>query len=104
AVTRAGREEFDAIVASAADADTIAATPGNKTPVLAILFNGERTPAGAAATLRWPADPSELFSALRFISAGRRDGDHSAQPETEVVAAIDPSAFAALEKSVGITT
>jgi signal transduction histidine kinase/HPt (histidine-containing phosphotransfer) domain-containing protein len=104
AVTRAGRDEFDAIVAAATDADTIAATPGNKTPVLAILFNGERTPAGAAATLHWPADPSELFSALRFISAARRDEIHHAQPETGTEAAIDPSAFAALEKSVGLTT
>jgi signal transduction histidine kinase/HPt (histidine-containing phosphotransfer) domain-containing protein len=104
AVTKAGREEFDAIVAAGTDSDTIAATPGNKTPVLAILFNGERTPAGAAATLRWPADPSELFSALRFISADRRDEDHQEQPESEVTAAIDPSAFAALEKSVGLTT
>jgi signal transduction histidine kinase len=103
-VARAGREEFDAIIVAADDADTIAATPGNKAPVLAIIFNGERTPAGAAATLRWPAEPMEIFSALRFLTVNAPVVEEEIEAEPDVPAAIDVPTFAALEKSVGLTT
>jgi len=104
AVTRAGRESFDAIVVAANDADTIAAAPGNKTPILAIVFNGERTPAGAAATLRWPAEPSDVFAALRSIVVDSRDVPAERSTKVDIPAAIDAPTFTALEKSVGLTT
>jgi signal transduction histidine kinase/HPt (histidine-containing phosphotransfer) domain-containing protein len=102
-VTRAGREAFDAIIVAANDADTLAATPGNKTPVVALLFAGERTPAGAAAILRWPAEPADLYGALRSVQPRDREAPQPA-PEKEIPAAIDAPTFAALEKSVGLTT
>jgi HPt (histidine-containing phosphotransfer) domain-containing protein len=99
AVTRASRETFDAIIASASDADIIAALPGNRTPVLAIVCNGERTPAAATATVRWPAEKAELFGALRFATAGSEPDTGNSAPIT-----IDAPSFAELEKSVGLTT
>jgi HPt (histidine-containing phosphotransfer) domain-containing protein len=103
-VTRAGREAFDAIIIAANDADTIAATPGNKTPVVALLFAGERSPQGAAAILRWPAEPADLYGALRSVQPKDREVARPVAPQNEVVAAIDAPTFASLEKSVGLTT
>jgi signal transduction histidine kinase/HPt (histidine-containing phosphotransfer) domain-containing protein len=103
-VARAGRESFDAVIVAANDADTIAATPGNKTPVLAIIFKGERTPSGAESILRWPADPADVFGALRFLANGPREQTAGVIPQIDVPAAIDVPTFAALEKSVGLTT
>jgi HPt (histidine-containing phosphotransfer) domain-containing protein len=102
-VTRAGSEAFDAIIVAANDADTLAATPGNKTPVVALLFAGERTPIGAAAILRWPAEPADLYGALRSMQPRDREPARPAL-EPEGPAAIDAPTFAALEKSVGLTT
>ncbi|HEY1710444.1 MAG TPA: ATP-binding protein [Rhizomicrobium sp.] len=98
AVMRASRESFDVIVTGASNADTIAALPGNRTPVLAIVCNGERASAAATATLRWPADRPELFDALRFVTGSEPAADTSAP------SAIDAPGFAALEKSVGLAT
>ncbi len=102
-VTRTGREEFDAVIVAANDADTIAATPGSKTPVVALLFAGERTPAGAAAILRWPAEAADLYGALRSAQPRERETPRTV-PQPEIPAAIDAPTFAALEKSVGLTT
>jgi len=106
AVARAGRENFDCIIASAADADTLAAAPGARAPVLALVSGGMRTPEGAAAVLRWPATASSLYDGLRD-ALGRAADDASARVENQeedAIAAIDAPAFAALEKSLGMTT
>ena len=105
AISLAGRENFDAIIVSAADADTLAASPGVRAPLLAILTAGQRTPAAAGEVLRWPAAAGSLYAALRDL-LGRAMESFSPAPdmENENVAAIDAPAFAALEKSLGLTT
>ncbi|HUJ04338.1 MAG TPA: ATP-binding protein [Rhizomicrobium sp.] len=105
AVVRAGREDFDAIVASATDADTIAAAPGVRAPILALLSGGMRSPDAADEVLRWPATAGALYVSLRDM-LGR--GVDASKPETPqaspATAAIDAPAFAALEKSLGLAT
>jgi len=103
AVAQSGRDEFDAILVAANDADTLAATPANKSPVVALLFAGERAPAGASAILRWPAEAGDVYGALRSAQPREREVKRVA-PAIEIPAAIDAAAFAALEKSVGLTT
>ncbi|HEX2591207.1 MAG TPA: ATP-binding protein [Rhizomicrobium sp.] len=103
AVARSGRESFDAVITAANDADMLAAAPANRAPVVAIVFSGERAPAGAAATLRWPADANSVFNILRTL-APRTDADEKEKKPAEMPAAIDAPTFAALEKSVGLTT
>ena len=104
AVARAGRGGFDAILVAASDADTLAAAPGNKAPILALLRGGERTPACADEMLRWPPSAYELY---RAIGSARERLVRDVAPEPpppESAAAIDPSEFAALERSLGATT
>ena len=104
AVARASRGGFDAILAAAGDTDTLAAAPGSKAPIVALLKGGERAPACADELLRWPPSPYELY---RAIDAIRERGLRDIAPEPpppDSVAAIDPDAFAALEKSVGFQT
>jgi signal transduction histidine kinase/HPt (histidine-containing phosphotransfer) domain-containing protein len=105
AVSRAGRENFDAIIASAMDADMLAAAPGVRAPVLALVSGGMRAPDAAGAMLRWPASAAALYVSLRDL-LGR--GADLSQAETEsasdAVAAIDASAFSGLEKSLGLAT
>jgi len=100
AVQRAGREHFDAIIACASDADMLAAAPGAKAPLIAILLRGDRAPAATDSVLRWPVEASQLYRTIEQIRLPQ-DGE-SAEPE--ITAAIDPVAFSSLEKSVGIKT
>jgi signal transduction histidine kinase/HPt (histidine-containing phosphotransfer) domain-containing protein len=103
-VARASRGGFDAIIAAAPDADTIAAAPGSKAPILALIKGGERAPACADEMLRWPPSAQELYRALDVVRArGLRDAAPE-PPPADSIAAIDPAAFAALEKSVGVAT
>lgn len=105
AIMLAGREAFDGIIASAADADSVAAAPGVNAPLLAILSGGMRMPAAAAEVLRWPAPAAALYIALGELLG--RAGDAMQTPsetESDSTAAIDASAFSALEKSLGLTT
>jgi HPt (histidine-containing phosphotransfer) domain-containing protein len=95
---RAGREYFDAIIAGAGDADMLAAAPGAKTPLIAILLRGNRAPNSTNCMLRWPIGPDQLYRALDQICQAP---GHS---EIESHAAIDPVAFSTLEKSVGVKT
>src|SRR5581483_10023374 len=60
AVERAGKERFDAIIAGAGDADMLAAAPGVKAPLLAILLLGDRAPSATDVALRWPVEPNQL--------------------------------------------
>jgi HPt (histidine-containing phosphotransfer) domain-containing protein len=95
---RANGEHFDAIIAGAADADMLAATPGLQTPLIAVLLRGSRAPSTTGNVLRWPIQPEQLYRTLDDIC------QPVAQSKPETVAAIDPVAFSSLEKSVGIKT
>lgn len=98
AVERAGRESFDAIIAGAGDADMLAAAPGVKAPLVAVLLRGDRAPAATDTVLRWPVEPDQLYRALDEIC----EPHEAPVPEApEIQAAIDPVAFSTLEKSVG---
>ncbi len=105
AISLAGREKFDAIIVSAADADTLAASPGVRAPLLAIMSSGMRAPAAAGEVLRWPTSAGALYESLRDL-LGRAIEVFSPAPdlENDSVAAIDAPAFAALEKSLGLKT
>ena len=94
------------VIVSATDADNWAAAPGVSAPVLALLTRGERAPATAAEVLRWPASAQELYSVLAVLQARTKpDADAAARAaEPEMLAPIDADAFAALEKSVGLSS
>lgn len=100
---RAGREAFDVIIVSAKDTDILAAAPGVRVPIMALLTSGERAPVCARAMLRWPADARQLYGALAEVCAARKAAA-PVLPSEETMAAIDATAFAALEKSVGVPT
>ncbi|HEU0096752.1 MAG TPA: ATP-binding protein, partial [Rhizomicrobium sp.] len=101
AVERAGKEHFDAIVASAGDADMLAAAPGVKAPLIAVLLRGDRAPAATDIVLRWPVEADQFYEALGELCEPQ---DEAVATAPEPVAAIDPAAFNMLEKSVGVTT
>jgi len=105
AIGLAGRETFDAIIVGASDADSIAAAPGVKAPLLALVLSGMRTPAAAGEMLRWPAPAGALYAALREL-LGRGADSSGMRPDAaqQATAAIDAPAFAALEKSLGLRT
>jgi signal transduction histidine kinase len=104
AVERAARGRFDMIAVGAADADTLAATAGVKAPLLAIVKGGERVPACADTLLRWPAPAREIYAAIDAIRERARRDVSPERPPTGSAAAIDPQAFADLEKSFGMAT
>ncbi len=104
-IVLAGRENFDAIIALANVADSVAAAPGVTAPMLALMPGGmRRTPAAASGVLRWPAHAGALYSALRDLLGRGADPGHARDSEHDAIAAIDAPAFAALEKSLGLTT
>jgi signal transduction histidine kinase/HPt (histidine-containing phosphotransfer) domain-containing protein len=104
AILRAGRSGCDVILTAAADADTLAAAPGIKSPIIALIRGGERAPACADSLLRWPVSAHELYAAIAAIDERRRKDTAPEPPSPDSVAAIDPAAFAALEKSFGMPT
>ncbi len=104
AVARAARGRFDMILVAAPDVDTLAAAPGFKAPLLAVIRGGERTPACADNLLRWPAPAREIYAAIHNVLEQGRKGASAEPPPASSAAAIDPSAFAALEKSFGAAT
>jgi signal transduction histidine kinase/HPt (histidine-containing phosphotransfer) domain-containing protein len=104
AIGRAGRENFDAIIASAVDADMLAAAPGVRAPVLALVTGGMRAPEAAGEMLRWPANAGALYLALQELLGRGADVTQNLAPQSPATAAIDAPAFAALEKSLGLTT
>lgn len=103
AVQRAGRETFDAVIVGAADADMLAATPGNTAPIIAILLRGDRAPAGTDTVLRWPVSGDTLYQALEQVCE-KHSGEKTDRAATEpaLAAPIDAVAFSTLERSVGI--
>jgi signal transduction histidine kinase/HPt (histidine-containing phosphotransfer) domain-containing protein len=100
AIARAGRGTYDAIIATAAETDTLAAAPGVTAPLIAILLRGDRTPAATDSVLRWPVEPDALYGALSHFRAQPTAANMAAEPER--LAAIDAVAFSTLEKSVGV--
>ena len=104
-VALAVREKFDAVIVNGGDADMLAASPGVKAPLLAIVTGAMRAPSAAGEVLHWPASAGALYVALGNLLG--RSADVSApafESETDNAAAIDAPAFAALEKSLGLTT
>jgi len=105
AIGMAGREFFDGIIVGAPDADSMAAAPGVKAPLLALVSGGMRTPAAASEMLRWPAPAGALYGALReLLGRGADSSGMRPDPAQQATAAIDAPAFAALEKSLGLRT
>jgi signal transduction histidine kinase/HPt (histidine-containing phosphotransfer) domain-containing protein len=102
AARHASQERFDAIIASAADADLLAAAPGIKAPLIAVLLRGDRTPVSTDNVLRWPVTADELYHAINAACIVPEDG--APLEEGELPAAIDALAFSSLEKSVGVKT
>ncbi|HXR95260.1 MAG TPA: ATP-binding protein [Rhizomicrobium sp.] len=101
AAARASQEKFDAIIAGSDESDLLAAAPGVKAPIVAMLLRGDRVPSATDCVLRWPVVGDELFRALNSVSVEtpeNRESDNSSP------AAIDAVAFAALEKSLGVKT
>jgi two-component system sensor histidine kinase TorS len=102
AVERAGKEHFDAIISCAGDADMLAAAPGARAPLIAVLLRGDRAPAATDSVLRWPVEASQLYRAIEEV---RLSVDPQPMPgQAETIAAIDPIAFSSLEQSVGVKT
>ncbi|MBS0273231.1 MAG: Hpt domain-containing protein [Proteobacteria bacterium] len=104
AIGRAGRENFDAIIVGAVDADMLAGAPGVRAPILALVSGGMRAPEAVGEVLRWPASASALYLALHELLGRGADLTQSMAPQSPATAAIDAPAFAALEKSLGLTT
>jgi signal transduction histidine kinase/HPt (histidine-containing phosphotransfer) domain-containing protein len=102
AIERASKEHFDAILSCAGDADMLAAAPGVKAPLIAVLLRGDRAPAATDIVLRWPVEAGQLYRAIEQV---RLPVETQITPnEAESIAAIDPIAFSSLEKSVGTKT
>jgi HPt (histidine-containing phosphotransfer) domain-containing protein len=100
AIARSARDRYDAIIATAADADMLAAAPGMVSPVIAVLLRGDRAPAATDAVLRWPVEADALYGILNQLAARPEEDGHAHAPEA--AAAIDALAFSTLEKSVGV--
>jgi signal transduction histidine kinase/HPt (histidine-containing phosphotransfer) domain-containing protein len=96
----ASRDRFDALIAGSAEADLLAAAPGVRAPIVAILLRGDHTPAGTGNILRWPVSADALFRILESVCTASTPGE----AEADLPAAIDAVAFSALEKSVGLKT
>jgi signal transduction histidine kinase/HPt (histidine-containing phosphotransfer) domain-containing protein len=101
AVERAGKDRFDVIITGAGDADMLAAAPGAKTPLVAVMLRGDRAPAATDVALRWPVEPNELYRALQQIRPPRTSVA-KAVDATQLPAAIDAETFSGLERSVGV--
>ena len=104
ATALAGREVFDAVIAVACDADTLAAAPGVHAPILALLRDGERPPVAVGVNLHWPAGASALYAGMRELLGRGVEAGIAPDAKQQAIAAIDAPAFAALEKSLGLAT
>ena len=103
AATISSRGGFALVITSAASADGLAATPGQRTPILALATNEERPPDGADAVLRWPATSNALYSMISSIT--ERGGEVvDGSKDDAMDAAIDAKAISELEKSLGFKT
>jgi HPt (histidine-containing phosphotransfer) domain-containing protein len=103
AATISSRGGFALVITSAASADALAATPGQRTPILALNSNEERPPDGADAVLRWPANANALYSVISSITEEGAQAVDGLKDDA-MDAAIDAKAIAELEKSLGFKT
>src|SRR6185437_5519135 len=71
AVTISARGGFSLILAGAGTVGAFAATPGQCTPILALLTDEEHEPDGANGMLRWPATPDALYAAITAMTGQR---------------------------------
>jgi signal transduction histidine kinase/HPt (histidine-containing phosphotransfer) domain-containing protein len=101
AAERAGKDRFDVIIAAAGDADMLAASPGVKAPLLAVMLRGDRAPSTTDVALRWPVEPDQLYRALQELAPAQET--HQPGP-ADLPAAIDAQIFSTLERSVGMKT
>lgn len=96
----ASREAFDVIIAQTRDVEALAAIPGRRAPLLALMLSGDRPPASGEAALHWPARPREFYGVLHGLTA--RGDARAVEVAPPPAPPIDASAFAALEKSLGL--
>jgi signal transduction histidine kinase/HPt (histidine-containing phosphotransfer) domain-containing protein len=100
AAARASQDRFDAVIAGSDEADLLAAAPGAKVPIVAVLLRGDRAPGGTNCVLRWPVTSDALFQMIDSLCSARAREEE----EIELPAAIDAVAFSTLERSVGLKT
>jgi HPt (histidine-containing phosphotransfer) domain-containing protein len=98
------RGAFSLVIAGANAVDALAATPGQRTPILALAASDERQPDGADGVLRWPAPAGALYSAISSAMNGNATKGATVGTENIDGAAIDGKTFAELEKSLGLKT
>jgi signal transduction histidine kinase/HPt (histidine-containing phosphotransfer) domain-containing protein len=103
AATLSMRGSFSLLISTQEGVDSLAAMPGQRTPILAIMGIGERMPSGAQAAIRWPAAAAAIYAAIAEIT-GNGVVDRADSEAAAIEAAIDAKAFAALEKSLGLKT
>ncbi len=103
AVERASKDRFDAIIAGAGDADMLAAVPGLKAPLVAVMLRGDRAPSATDVALRWPVEPDQLYRALYEVRSAEGVRTEAPGP-AELSAAIDAETFSSLERAVGVKT
>jgi signal transduction histidine kinase/HPt (histidine-containing phosphotransfer) domain-containing protein/CheY-like chemotaxis protein len=104
AVANSAGGACDIVLATASDADALAAAPGITSPIVALIRDGEDIPDCADSVLRWPFSAHELYRALAAI-VERQSGVFAPEAlPADSVAIIDPAAFAALETSFGAAT
>ncbi|HEX4534932.1 MAG TPA: ATP-binding protein [Rhizomicrobium sp.] len=104
AASRAGRERFDAIFVDSTSTDTLGASPGVNCPLFALVQPGMSVPVSAEKILFWPASRDELYAALSGLAATSNPARVTSGNRDAYSAAIDTSAFSALEKSLGLVT
>ena len=105
ASTISGRNTFDAILSTAAQVDSLAATPApQRTPILALAAWDERPPTGATHVLRWPATADAVYAAIATMIGEKVAKAKPRGKNENVEAALDARAISELEKSLGLKT
>ena len=104
ASTISARNSFDAILSTAGHVDSLSATPGHRTPILALAAWDERPPRGASHVLRWPASADALYTAIATIIGEQNAKAKGRAKPDKPEAALDARAIGELEKSLGLKT
>ena len=102
AATMSARGDFTLIISAASKVDALASTPGQRTPILALVARDERPPNGADGMVRWPATPNALYAAIVGVTGIGDEGP--AIKEGMIAAAVDAKMISELEKSLGLKT
>ncbi len=104
ASTISARNTFDAILSTAGHVDSLSATPGHRTPILALAAWDERPPTGASHVLRWPASADALYAAIATIIGEQSAKAKGRSKPERAETALDARAIGELEKSLGLKT